>query len=1055
MRKGEMLVKGTRTEGNPVKKKPAMQQPLFAVSGRIVMLLDQPGQDRELVAILANAGYQIDKIAQLASVHAVCTGQIPPVAVVMDKAFKQNLAEVARALAQMQAQCQNKVPVIFISEKSDVASRLDAYRAGATHYLDKPVAQNRLLQIISESVPSLPSLPYRVLLVGDKSLQQDEQVQMLRDAGIEVRVENDPLQVHGVLENYAAEVLVLYAEMNTCSGPELAAVLHDEPEFSEIPIVYLTTESDLIQKLHNINTVNESFLSRLVAPTHLVEVINKRARSYRKSREQAALLLSSRYELERQQQALDSHAIVSMTDLYGTIIYVNEKFCEVSGYSSEELVGQNHRIVKSGRHSAEFYYDMWVTIVSGHIWHGEVCNRRKDGTFYWVNTSIVPFVDADGLPYQYISIRTDITHVKENEERLNRSQTFANIGTWDWNIQTGELNWSERIAPLFGYPAGKLAHSYENFINAVHPDDVQLVKDAISDCVERGIGYHIEHRCVWPDGAVRWLLESGDVVRDAHGKPLHMLGLVQDITPRKQAELGIVESNRRLEEAQNLARLGSWEADLDSGELYWSDEIYRIFGQDKARFTPTTAAFKGAVHPDDLALVLESEKRAEITGIHDVVHRIIRLDGEVRYVHELARGQHDNTGRLLRLKGTVQDVTAQKLAEQELMQAKETAELASRAKSEFLASISHELRTPLNAILGFSQLFTMDEKLPVETRNNSVQIVRAGQHLLSLVNDLIDLARIESNKLELSMEAVILKDVACDSLNMVQSMANDNNINLIIMQCEVMDFTIWADYNRLRQALINLLTNAIKYNKAYGTVHMLCETYADKAHIAITDTGEGIPLVKQPRIFNAFDRLGEERGEIEGTGIGLVITKRIVEAMGGTIGFESHVGHGSTFWMEFPLVAKSERAKPKAVTTRKSGATNAALESSSVRKPAVLYVEDNPMNLRLMQQVFAGRKEWELRSATNAEDGLAMARANPPDLILMDINLTGMDGYQALLKLKEDTITAAIPVIALTANAMKGDRERGMAAGFADYLTKPLDIPNLIGILGKLLDKQG
>ena len=360
-------------------KKQAVQQPLFAVSGRIVMLVDQPEQDRELVSILTHAGYQVDKVQQLASIHSICNGQTPPVAVVMDKAFQQNLSEVAKALSTMQTQCKNKVPVIFISERSDIATRLDAYRAGATHYLDKPVDQGRLLHIIIDSLSLTPSQPYRVLLVGDKTTQQDEQVQMMREAGLEVRAVNNPLQVHSALESYAAEMLVLCAEMKDCTGPELAAVLRDEPQFSDIPVVYLTTESELIRKLHEINTVNESYLSRLVAPTHLIAVINKRARSYRESREQSEIVRSSRYELERQQQALDAHAIVSVADIHGTIIYANEKFCQVSGYSIEELIGKNHRIIKSGQHTAQFFTDMWDTITKGKIWHGEVCNRRKDG----------------------------------------------------------------------------------------------------------------------------------------------------------------------------------------------------------------------------------------------------------------------------------------------------------------------------------------------------------------------------------------------------------------------------------------------------------------------------------------------------------------------------------------------------------------------------------------------------------------------------------------------------------------------------------------------------
>lgn len=796
------MAKGIRLADKQVQKESVRSECL--VSGRIVVLSDTDGQDQELVSMLGNAGYRVEVLTQLDTFKSICDGGAAPVAVILDRKFQKGEDTPARILADMQAQCKNNVPVIFLSVQQDVAARLTAYRAGATRYLAKPVDRSRLLRMIAESTQQPPEQPYRVLLVDDESEQQTEHAQMLRMAGMEVSVVNDPLLVTERLDKFAADVLVLGMEMELCTGPELAVILHDDPHYAAIPIVYLSTESELLLQIQAINSSSENYLSKLVAPSHMIAVISKHARGYRRSLEKAEILRSARYELERQQQALDAHAIVSVADLGGNIIYVNEKFCEVSGYSSTELIGKNHRIIKSDQHPAEFYAEMWYTIAGGNIWHGEVCNRSKDGNLYWVDTSIVPFIDAEGLPYHYISIRTDITHVKANE-----------------------------IA---------------------------------------------------------------------------------------------------------------------------------------------------------------------------------------------------------------------------MLKAKEAAEAASRAKSEFLASMSHELRTPLNAILGFSQLFSMDEQLPQSTRENSRQIERAGQHLLSLVNDLIDLARIESNKLELSLEAVKLKGVVCDSLNMVQSMAHDRGVKIIIMQCEVMEITVWADFNRLRQALINLLTNAIKYNKAHGTVHLVCEMIEGSARIAVTDSGVGIPAGKQERIFHAFDRLGEERGEVEGTGIGLVITKRIVEAMGGTIGFESTEGQGSTFWMELPLATFHARTalSPDAGSSATSASTHPL--HAHAHRPVVLYIEDNPMNLRLMQQVFTSRKEWELHTATTGEIGLEMARANPPALILMDINLPGMDGYQALSQMKAEPATAHIPVIALTANAMKGDRDRGLDAGFADYLTKPLDILKLLGALDKLLN---
>ena len=397
------------------------------------------------------------------------------------------------------------------------------------------------------------------------------------------------------------------------------------------------------------------------------------------------------------------------------------------------------------------------------------------------------------------------------------------------------------------------------------------------------------------------------------------------------------------------------------------------------------------------------------------------------------------------------EVEVRRNTEVALREAKDHAEHASQAKTSFLSSMSHELRTPLNAILGFGQLLELGGgSLSGSERSGYVhEIISAGHHLLDLINDLLDLVRIESGVIALSIEPVALDGLLDECLMLLGPVAAKRDIDLRAdYRLGAVHPVVNADRVRLKQALLNLISNAIKYNREKGEVHVtLVPLEPDRLQIRVRDNGPGIPEARQGELFMAFNRLGAESSGIEGTGIGLVITRQLVERMGGYIGFESTPGIGSTFWVEMPLSARLE-ADP--VRVPDVAGVDAEPLPTAVQK-TVLYIEDNPANLRLMRKTLSRRHDIALLDAHDAMLGLQLVEARPPHLILLDIQLSGMDGYTLLRKLRSNPETANIPVVAVSANAMPGDVRRGIEAGFDDYLVKPLQLDRLFEVLDRVL----
>jgi PAS domain S-box-containing protein len=575
----------------------------------------------------------------------------------------------------------------------------------------------------------------------------------------------------------------------------------------------------------------------------------------------------------------------------------------------------------------------------------------------------------------------------------------------------------------------------------------------------RGIEDIYELTYIRKDGSRFPAVVSVTALRDAQGGIIGYLLIGTDNTARKQVEAEQKLLDQRLRDQQFYTR-SLIESNIDALMTTDPRGIITDVNQQMEALTGCTrdeligAPFKNYFTDPERA---EAGIKQVLSGsrVTDYELTACARDGKKTVVSYNATTFHDRDRKLQGVFAAARDVTERKRFERalqenniELERAKAAAEKANLAKSDFLSSMSHELRSPLNAILGFAQLINSDSPPPTPSQTASIdQILHAGWYLLELINEILDLAQIESGKLALSREPTSIAEVMLECQAMIEPQAQQRGIKMIYPHSGIPRF-VDADRTRLKQVLINLLSNAIKYNQANGTVVVECAMSApERIRVSVRDTGAGLPPDMLSQLFQPFNRLGQERGREEGTGIGLVMSKRLVELMGGLIGVESTVGLGSVFWFE--LNATMEPKLPDAEQPPEIAAASLP-QSGSVR--TLLYVEDNPANLKLIEQLIARRPDIRLLVARDGNLGIELARANLPDVILMDINLPGISGIEALKILREDPETAHIPVVALSANAMPRDIEKGLQAGFFRYLTKPIKVNEFMETLGVALE---
>jgi PAS domain S-box-containing protein len=540
------------------------------------------------------------------------------------------------------------------------------------------------------------------------------------------------------------------------------------------------------------------------------------------------------------------------------------------------------------------------------------------------------------------------------------------------------------------------------------------------------------------------------------------LKLARSLAERDDLMTSLQENEERLQRAQEIAHLGSWELDLVKNRLTWSDEVYRIFGLQPQVFTATYEAFLAAVHPDDRAAVdaAYTSSLSEGRDTYEIEHRAVRKpSGEIRIVREKCEHFRDDSGAIIRSVGMVQDITERKRVEEALRIAKETAEAATRAKSQFLANMSHELRTPMTGVLGMLDL-ALAGKLEPEQRKFIAMAQTSGRSLVRIINDILDLTKIEMGKLSLEEKPFILRKCLAETYNLFLPVAKGKGLKLGLTVADEVPETLVGDQTRISQILTNLIGNAVKFT-AKGEVEIRAAAGGRTADgkqeitITVTDSGIGIPDDKQALLFQFFSQVDESHSrEYGGTGLGLAISREIVERMGGEISFSSAAGKGSAFSCTIPFtVAEAKDAVGSAVEkTAPAGETRLTGET---RRPRLLIAEDDQIISQILKALLQ-RSDYDLDFVDNGEKAVEMWDSGGYDLILMDVQMPRLNGFEATaaIREKERSRGGHIPIIAMTAHALKEDEERCLAAGMDSYISKPIDFQKTQQVIGEMLQQK-
>ncbi|SDM40284.1 PAS domain S-box-containing protein [Catalinimonas alkaloidigena] len=684
------------------------------------------------------------------------------------------------------------------------------------------------------------------------------------------------------------------------------------------------------------------------------------------------------------------------------------------------------------------------------------------GTTKHLEVHVRVVTNAQAHPVALVGTVQDITtesrirqQLQDSERNLKEAQQVAKIGSWQYVLTAqGQPYWSEETYRIYRRDPQLGPPMLEEYLAMLPPATATQFREAMDRAVAHQEAYTIEHPVIFSDQETLWLKCIGRPITDASGKVVRLIGTVQDITETVEAHRKRQESEQNLKEAQELARIGSWEHDLVSHKVFWSEETYRLYGLEPRASAPSLEEFLQLIPPYTAQQLQALINRAiEHHEPYDFEYQIVLPDHSVRYLRSLARPVVDAQGRVVRLIGAVQDITATVEAHQEAVRGKELAEEAARIKQEFLAFMSHEIRTPMNAILGFARLLLQSE-LPTEQHQCAQSIYESAETLLVVINDVLDFSKIEAGKLAIEQIHFSPQKLLASLQRLFSVKVDKHYVRLLFQTDAQLPPALIGDPVRLTQILNNLLGNAIKFTEK-GFVEVTTSVVSHqqdqyRLRFAIADSGIGISEEKLQTIFNSFEQAeGDTTRRFGGTGLGLTIVKRLLELMEGTIQVESQPGRGSTFSIELPF-----REGDVARIPSDDLLSGRLLPLEKLHGKTILLAEDN-LNNQVLAQKYLLDAGCAVDIAENGRKVLYRVQHKVYDLILMDIQMPELDGLAATRAIRAmEAPVNAIPILAMTAHALREEERQYWEAGMTGYISKPFKPEALYIALLKAFDDE-